>query len=191
MQNTLRAASDDQIPATTTIRRGAWIGLLAGSSIGFSLIFACATPFVALATVATITMIRRDALIVTVAAWLANQAVGYGILNYPHTPESYAWGAATGVAALLALLMARTVCAQVARRGPVVATAMTFTAAFAVYELALHGAAFWLPSDQAAFSWSVVAYILQVNAAGLAVLLILRLAAMSVGLNGSPASASN
>jgi hypothetical protein len=28
-------------------RRWAWIGLLGGASIGFSLVFACATPFVA------------------------------------------------------------------------------------------------------------------------------------------------
>ena len=55
----------------------------AGQSIGFSLVFACATPFVALVTLAALTMSRRDAFIVTGAVWLANQAVG---LRHPRLP---------------------------------------------------------------------------------------------------------
>ena len=151
-----------QPPASADVaRRWAWIGLLGSASIGFSLVFACATPFVALVTLAALSMSRRDAFIVTGAVWLANQAVGYGILDYPRTFDSYAWGVAIGVAALLALVAARAVGEQFERRGPVVSTGIAFLSAFAVYELGLYAASFWLASGDTAFSWPIVGYILK------------------------------
>jgi hypothetical protein len=178
-----------QPPAPTDVaRRWAWIGLLGGASIGFSLVFACATPFVALVTLAALTMSRRDAFIVTGAVWLANQAVGYGILDYPRTFDSYAWGVAIGLAVLLALVTARAVSEQFGRRGPIVATAIAFLSAFAVHELALYAASFWLSSSDTAFSGPIVGYILQVNALGLVGLVIVRLGASAVGLETRPSA---
>ena len=157
------------------------------SSIGFSLVFACATPFVALVTLAALNMDRRDVFIVTGAVWLANQAVGYGILGYPQNFNSYAWGAAIGIAVLLALGAALAVGGQLERRGSsLVATGATFAAAFVVYELALYVAAFWLSSSSSAFSWPIIGYILQVNALGLAGLLVVRLIAAYTGLPTRP-----
>jgi hypothetical protein len=170
-------------------RRWAWIALLGGASIGFSLVFACATPFVALVTLAALTMSRRDAFIVTAAVWLANQAVGYGVLDYPRTFDSYAWGVAIAMAVLLALLAARAVGEQFAQRGPIVSTGVAFLSAFAVYELVLYAASFWLSSSDTAFSWATVGYILQVNALGLVSLIVLKFVAASVGLGTRPASA--
>ena len=147
MSKAFETRSASQPTLADVVRRWAWIGILGGSSIGFSLLFACATPFVALVTLAALSMTRRDALIVTGAVWLANQAVGYGILDYPRTFDSYAWGVAIGVAALLALFAARTIGEQVERRGPFVATGAAFGVAFAIYELTLYISAFWLPSS--------------------------------------------
>ena len=179
-----------QPPAPTdAARRWAWIGLLGGASIGFSLVFACATPFVALVTLAALTMSRRDAFIVTGAVWLANQAVGYGILDYPRTFDSYAWGVAIGLTVLLALAVARAVGERFERSGPFVSTGLAFLSAFAVYELALYAASFWLSSADTAFSWPIVGYILQVNALGLGGLILLKLVAASVGLGTRTASA--
>jgi hypothetical protein len=179
-----------QPPAPTDVaRRWAWIGLLGGASIGFSLVFACATPFVALVTLAALTMSRRDAFIVTGAVWLANQAVGYGILDYPRTFDSYAWGVAIGLAVLLALVVARAVGERFERSGPFVSTGLAFLSALAVYELALYAASFWLSSGDTAFSWPIVGYILQVNALGLGGLILLKLVAANVGLGTSTASA--
>jgi hypothetical protein len=96
-----RSQAAQQPTPADVARRWAWIALLGGASIGFSLIFACATPFVALVTLAALNMDRRDAFIVTGAVWLANQAVGYGVLDYPRTFDSYAWGGGIGVAVLL------------------------------------------------------------------------------------------
>ena len=171
--------------------RWAWIALLGGASIGFSLIFACATPFVALVTLAALNMDRRDAFIVTGAVWLANQAVGYGILGYPHTLDSYAWGIAIGIAVLLALVAALAAGAQFERRGPFVATGAAFLSAFVVYELALYVAAFWLSSSDAAFSWPIVGYILQVNALGLVGLVIVKLVAGAAGLKTRTAAVAS
>ena len=74
--------------------------------------------------------VGRDALIVSGAVWIANQAVGYGLLGYPHMLNSYAWGIAIGIAVFLALLSAQSVGARLARRGAIVATAIAFIAAF-------------------------------------------------------------
>ena len=174
-------------------RRWAWIGLLGTASLGFSLVFACATPFVALVTLAASTLSRRDAFLVTAAVWLANQAVGYGILDYPRTLDSYAWGVAIGVAALLALFAARVAARaageQFARRGPIVSTGIAFLSAFAAYELALYAASLWLASGDTAFSWPIVGYILKVNVLGLGGLIVVKLVAASVGLGTRTASA--
>ena len=122
MPNISRSPAAHQPTPAYVARRWAWIALLGGASIGFGLAFACATPFVALVTLAALTMSRRDAFIVTGAVWLANQAVGYGILDYPRTFDSYAWGVAIGMAVLLALLAARAVGDRFERRGPIVST---------------------------------------------------------------------
>jgi hypothetical protein len=189
MPNISRSQAAPQPTPADVARRWAWIGLVGGASISFSLVFACATPFVAVVTLAALTMSRRDAFIVTAAVWLANQAVGYGVLDYPRTFDSYAWGAAVGVAVLLALLAARAIGEQFEWRGPIVSTGIAFLSAFAVYELALCAASFWLSSSDVAFSWATVGYILQVNALGLGGLIVLRLVAASVGLGTRPASA--
>jgi hypothetical protein len=162
--------------------RWLWIGLLGGSSIGFSLVFACATPFVALVALATTLMARRDAFVVAGFVWLVNQAVGYGILNYPHTLNSYAWGLAIGAAVALSLLAAQSLSGQLARWPVIARTAAAFGMAFAVYELALYVASFWLSSNDAAFSWRIILYILQVNALGLVALVALAAGAALLGL---------
>lgn len=165
--------------------RWLWIGLLGGATIAFSLVFACATPFVALVALAAVNMNHRDAFVVAGVVWLANQAVGYGILDYPQTFDSYAWGAAIGVAVLLALLAARA-SAQRAEGGLVLVTGIAFVAAFAVYELVLVAASFVLSSGPEAFSSSIVFYILQVNALGLAALVVLQFLAATFGLVKRP-----
>jgi hypothetical protein len=115
--------------------------------------------------------------------------VGYGILGYPRTFDSYAWGVAIGITVLLALVVARAIGERFERRGSIVSTGIAFLSAFATYELALYAASFWLSSSDTAFSWATVGYILQVNALGLGGLLVLKLVAPSVGLRTRTASA--
>ncbi|MBS0548220.1 MAG: hypothetical protein JSR24_10745 [Proteobacteria bacterium] len=163
-----------------TAKRTAWIVLLTLSSVALSLIFACATPFAAFATLAALHMKRSDAFLLTGIVWLANQAVGYGLLHFPQTPDSFAWGAAIGVAAILA-----TATAMLAERYlpklALLTMAVAFLSAFVVYELVLYAVSFALPSSDAVFSWPIVADILKVNVLTLLGLTVFSFAAAVIG----------
>jgi hypothetical protein len=165
-----------------TTRRIAWIVFLTLASLAFSRVFACAAPFVALATLAALNVRRPDAYILTGLVWLANQAVGFGLLHYPPTANSFGWGIAIGIAALLAIHTVISLGPRPWRTGPVPGAAIGFLAAFVVYEAALYAATFVLPSSAAAFSLATIWYVLEVNVGALAVLLALSLGARALGL---------
>src|SRR5215467_3534558 len=86
--------------------RPVWLGLLVTISAAITTVFTCVTPFAAFAVVAAATVSRRDAVMLAVALWLTNQAVGFGLLYYPWTASTFAWGAALGVAAVIGALAA-------------------------------------------------------------------------------------
>lgn len=77
-----------------------WILLLTLASTATTLVFACATPFPALAALAAVHMRRKDGLILMGAAWFASQAVGFLILGYPHEPSTLGWAVGLAVAAV-------------------------------------------------------------------------------------------
>jgi hypothetical protein len=173
------------------MRTGIWTALIAGLSIVGSLVFACATPFAAIGALAASRMDREPGLTLVVAAWLSNQIVGYGILGYPRTVESFAWGAAIGLAAVLAFLGARVATAFAGTRPFGLASA--FLAAFAVYELALYLIGTVLFTSDAAFSIAVVARILEINLVSFVGLLGLHWLAVAASLRlltAKPAAAA-
>ncbi|PDV85074.1 hypothetical protein CO652_28435 [Rhizobium sp. H4] len=139
----------------------AWVAVIAGASVALSLLFACATPFVALAAVSAVVLPRRMALMAVLLAWLANQTVGYLVLGYPQTFDSYAWGLAIGIAAFASHAAALGALRLTA--GPAVTMAGAFIAGFAAYEGVLFAATAVLPSGDAAFSAAVVAEVLLIN----------------------------
>ena len=67
-----------------------------------SFAFACATPFAAFAVVAAAMLPMRPALLIVTAAWIVNQAIGFGALGYPLNADTMLWGFAIGLAALIA-----------------------------------------------------------------------------------------
>ena len=69
-----------------------WLAPLIGASVAFSLGLACATPFAAFAAAAALTLSRRDAYVLILSVWLANQFVGFTVLSYPWTASTLAWG---------------------------------------------------------------------------------------------------
>lgn len=111
----------------------AWLGVLTVSTVVGSLAAACMMPFTALAVLAAATLPGRQAVAAVVAAWLFNQAAGFGWLGYPMTPDAFLQGLVIGLAALAALATARAVGAE--RGGLRLLGA--FVAAFGVYELVL------------------------------------------------------
>lgn len=142
-------------------RHPLWSGFLVAASVGFSLGFACATPLAAFAAAAACGRRRGDAFRLVGAVWLASQLVGYGILGYPWTANSLAWGAVLGVAALAACEGA----GRVAGRAGVawIAWPAAFLAAFAAFEVTLGLAAVTLLGGTAGFAPAVVARIFAIN----------------------------
>jgi hypothetical protein len=140
--------------------RATWAVLLIGCGIALSPLFACATPFAAVATLAALKLGGRDRLVVTGMSWLANQAVGYLYLGYPWTLSSGAWGIAIGVATAAATVAATGLSS--ARPAPL-AMSLPFVAAFAVFELSLYAAGFLLPGSEGAFTPAIVGHIFLIN----------------------------
>lgn len=169
-------------PPDPAVRRAGWIAVLTVATITSSLVFACATPFAALAALAALYMNRRDALLIIGVTWVANQAVGYGFLHYPHTWNSLTWGIAIGFGAIISTVIAAKIGSVLRPFGEVLTVLSSFAAAFVGYEIALYAATAMLPSDSSAFSLAVVLYILKVNAAAFGGLLVLQYAGARTGL---------
>lgn len=153
-----------------------WIALIAALCIGGSTVFACAAPFAAIGALAAAKMERMSGLILVLVAWVANQAVGFGLLEYPHTATTYAWGGAIGLGALVGFGAARVIVD--AGKLPVLSLVLGFVAAFVAYQMTLYAASLVLGGSDYAFSGEIVWYVLKVNTLSFAGLLILqRLAA--------------
>jgi hypothetical protein len=155
-----------------------WITLIASTGTCLSFVFACAAPFAALATIAALKLGRRDAITIMILVWFANQVVGYGLLGYPATWGSFAWGIAIGISVSLALVAARGL--STSRPAPF-AVSLPFFGAFAAFELGLYAAGFVLPGSDAAFAASVVWHIFLINAVALCGLMVAYHLAMMFG----------
>jgi hypothetical protein len=112
-------------------------GLLTLSCALASFAFACATPFAAFAVVAAATLPLQSALVVTLAAWLVNQAIGFGFLHYPLDASTIAWGLVIGAAALAATAVSVAVLRVTERYSIVVGLTAALIGAYAAYELVL------------------------------------------------------
>ena len=161
-----------------------WLALLVVASAAFSFVFACATPFAAFAAAAALTLSRRDAVRLTVAVWLANQVLGYAVLNYPWTANSFAWGAVLGAAAVLTTVAARGVALRLIGRSYGVLALATLLAAFIVYEGGLFAVAVALLGGTESFTLLIVGRVFSVNVVALIGLYALHRAGVAVGLIG-------
>jgi hypothetical protein len=118
---------------TMTRASTTWILLLTIASTATTLVFACATPFPALAALSAVHMRRSDGVLLMVAAWVASQAVGFCVLGYPQDASTFAWGASIGVAAIAGVLAA----GVAARGSPAVRLVLAYVAAFAAFKVAI------------------------------------------------------
>lgn len=166
-------------------QRALWAAILATATIGGSYVFACAMPFAALAALAAIYLPRRDGAILIVAAWAANQLIGYCVLDYPRNFDSFAWGGVMGIAALLTLGAGWAVERWVTQREA--ALVSVFIICFAAYEVLLTAATLILPAG-GGFEVAVYEYVAVVNALAFIGLLALQGAGRLTGL-ASPATA--
>ncbi|WP_295556110.1 hypothetical protein [uncultured Hyphomicrobium sp.] len=167
-----------------TAGSGLWIALIAGLTVIGSFALACVAPLAAVAALAALTLRRTEGLILVLVSWIVNQAVGFVLLSYPHTPDTYAWGAAIGAASVLGYFAASAV---VGRTGSsLLAAAAAFAASFAVYQLALYifGVATAYAGDS--FSLAVVGEVLAINAVAYVGFLAIHRAAVALSLVKPP-----
>jgi hypothetical protein len=165
-----------------------WLGLLVGASMIFSLALACAVPLAAFAAASALSLSRRDALILILLVWLANQLVGFTLLDYPWTASAFAWGAVLGIVAILATLAGRWMVWRSMTTGEAVTFTATFLTAFAVYEAALFAISEALLGGTEIYTAAIQGRIFAINAAAFVGLLVLNHLAASVGLANRPAT---
>jgi hypothetical protein len=158
-----------------------WVGVLTGASTLFSLALECATPLAAVAAVGALSLPRRDAFLAGGLVWLANQVVGYGLLGYPATWSSFAWGGVLGVSALAAVGAAILAAAVVDRLGKAAVAIAALLFGFAVQQTVVYAATAFLPSGTEGFTPRVIGLIFLTNALAFAVLLALQLVGARLG----------
>jgi hypothetical protein len=164
------------------LRMAGWLVVLTVASAVSSLALACVTPFAAFGALAALHLRRSEAAILTVMVWATNQAIGFGLLHYPHTAETYAWGAVLLAAALAGA--AGAYLAQRLIRLPLAAVAGAFAGALLLQQTAVFLGGLVLGGNAWAFTPAVLFNIAWTNAVTLlAILLLHRLAlALAVGL---------
>jgi hypothetical protein len=136
-----------QLVQSSSSVQNIWAGVLATSSVLGSLALACMFPFAAIATLLAATLPFRKAVAWMGAAWFTNQLVGYLILGYPQTANSFGHGLAIGVTALAALGVAKTIFTLRGNQS-LVTSVMAFGGAFVAFEALLYVAALFLGGVQ-------------------------------------------
>jgi len=148
------------------------LGLLCASAL-LTAAYTCVTPVAAFAVIAAAALSRRDALLLMGTLWLVNQTVGFAWLHYPWTATTFAWGIAIGIAAMSGTLSAQWTIERLSACRSSVRVLAAFLFAFAVYELALYGAAVLVLGGSGAFTLRIIVEVLFINAVTLLGLLAL------------------
>lgn len=139
-----------------------WTALIAGLTVVGSYGYACAAPLAAVAAIAALTLDRTNGLILIGLAWIINQAVGFLLLSYPHTADTYLWGAAIGAGAFAGFLAARAVSRTFAH--PLIGWAVAFLTAFVFYQLGMYFGALVFTDPASAFTTEIVNEVFVINA---------------------------
>jgi len=167
-------------------RHWLWLAVLVGASIAFTLGLACAVPLAAFAAAAALTLSQRDALALLLAVWLANQLVGFTVLDYPWTASTFAWGVALGAVAILATVAGQWTVRHLTNARRALGHTGVFLVAFAVYEAALFAISLTLLGGTEIYTAAIQGWIFAVNAVAFAGLLVLHRLAVSIGFATTP-----
>lgn len=174
-------------PASSARASTLWIVLLTAASTATTLVLACATPFPSLAALAALHMRRRDGLILVLLAWVASQAVGFGVLGYPHDPKTLAWGVGLATAAVGSGLGAYAALARLRNASFAVRLIAGYVAAFVAFKLVVLLWGLFLGGVATAFAPDILLRQFVRNGAILLGLLALYHALVRIGLPPAPA----
>jgi hypothetical protein len=168
-------------PASQSLaQRTIWGGVLTAVTVVSTLGLACATPFAALAALAALFLPRRDAFVLIAVNWIANQAIGFGLLHYPLNWDCYLGGINLGLAALACTAAAMAGYRASRRAGFTASVLGSFAAAFVTYEGVLYAASPWRAGGD--FNLPITLYILYINGLAFVGLLILQRLGLAFGI---------
>ena len=149
-----------------------WSASLVALVLGGCLLVGCLEPLVAVAVIAAGALSLGRALLLTGAVWLAGQAVGFGLHDYPRDAQTLAWGFGLGAAAVASVLAAAATLAVFAGTPVWLRAVAAFVAAFLVDQIGLLGVE-QLVTGACEVRPGVIGLVAGVNAAWLAALLAL------------------
>ncbi|MEM1274188.1 MAG: hypothetical protein AAGF88_10240 [Pseudomonadota bacterium] len=159
-----------------------WMGVIVSTAILFSFALACGMPFAAIGALAALTFSARDAVILAGLGWFANQIIGFGFLGYPLDAMTFAWGAALGLSAIVAVGAALLALSRLGFAGPLARFPLAFIAAWVGQQGAVLAASLILGGTTTAFAPEVVWFIFWTNVLAFGVLLFAHLIGARVGL---------
>ncbi len=159
-------------PSISTPRTALWSAGLVTLVLGGCLVAGCLEPLVAVAVIAAGALPLGRAVLLTLAVWLAGQAVGFGLHDYPRDLRTIAWGVGLGASAMSALAGAAGVLAITADKPVWLRAGLAFVGAFVVNQLTILGVEQVL-TGACAVRPGVISLVGGVNAAWLAGLLAL------------------
>lgn len=120
-------------------RAGLWSAGLVALVVGGCLLIGCLEPLVAVAVIAAGALPLGRALLLTAAVWLAGQAIGFGLHDYPHDAQTISWGVGLGLAALVSAAAAVGALAAFAGKPVWLRAGAAFIAAFVANQLVILG----------------------------------------------------
>ncbi len=120
-------------------RAALWSAGLVTLVMGGCLLAGCLEPLVAVAVIAAGALPLGRAALLVAAVWLAGQAIGFGLHDYPRDPRTVAWGLGLGVAALAALAAAAPTLRITTGKPVWLRAGLAFVAAFVANQLVILG----------------------------------------------------
>lgn len=161
-------------------RTGLWSASLVALVVGGSFLAGCLEPLVAVAVIAAGALPLGRALLLTAAVWLAGQAVGFGLHDYPRDAQTVSWGVGLGVAALAATLAAAPASRAFAGQPVWLRAGAAFVAAFVANQVVILGVE-QVVTGACEVRPGVISLVGLVNAVWLAVLLLIDAAVRRAG----------
>jgi hypothetical protein len=120
-------------------RTALWSAGLVALVLGGCLLIGCLEPLVAVAVIAAGSLPLGRALLLTAGVWLAGQAIGFGLHDYPRDAQALSWGVGLGLAALVSVAAAAPTLAAFKDKPVWVRAGAGFIAAFVANQLVILG----------------------------------------------------
>ena len=172
-------SADFQIAHPSFMASSIWAAILTLAVVLGSLVLSCVAPLSALAVALAATLGLRASLGVMSLVWLVNQAIGFTLFHFPPTANTIGRGLASGVAALLIVLVSSAVLRSASRWNAWLRLCVALVAAIGVYEVALFSAALILGGLDM-FAAPILLQVALINAAWLLAIVVLNEIAAAV-----------